>query len=119
MGAERLRELKTKRDEVVQALAKLRPLFRVPPYLYKPETIEAFQNRVREALSSDSHAIRRVYLQNLIDHIVVGEESIVLEVRAGAALAMMAASRPAAVESTGAEVLPDVVDWHARRDSNP
>jgi hypothetical protein len=119
VGAERLRELKTKRDEVVQALAKLRPLFRVPPYLYKAETIAAFRNRVHTALSSDNHAIRRVYLQNLIDHIVVGEESITIEVRAGAALAMMAASRPAAVESTGGEVLPDVVDWHARRDSNP
>jgi site-specific DNA recombinase len=119
VGAERLRELKAKRDEVVQALAKLRPLFRVPPYLYKPETIEGFQSRVRAALSSDDWGVRRVYLQNLIDHIVVGEESIVLEVRAGAALAMMAASRPASVESTGGEVLPDVVDWHARRDSNP
>lgn len=119
VGAERLRELKAKRDEVVQSLAKLRPLFRVPPYLYKPETMEGFQNRVRAALASENHAIRRVYLQNLLDHIVVGEESITLEVRAGAALAMMAASRPTPVESTGTEVLPDVVDWHARRDSNP
>lgn len=104
---------------MVQSFAKLRPLFRVPPYLYKPQTTEAFQNRVRAALSSDDHAIRRVYLQNLIDHIVVGENEIVIEARAGAALAMMAASRPASVESTGSGVLPDVVDWHARRDSNP
>ena len=67
--------------------------------------MEAFQSRVRAALSSENHAIQRVYLQNLLDHIVVGEESIVIEVRAGAALAMMAASRPSSVESTGSEVL--------------
>jgi hypothetical protein len=82
-------------------------------------TIQRFQNRLREAFLSGDRGTARVYLQNLIDHIVVGEESIVIEVRAGAALAMMAAARPASVESTGSEVLPDVVDWHARRDSNP
>lgn len=73
---------------------------------------------VRAALSSDDNAIRHAYLPNLLDHIVVGEVSIVLEVRADAALTMMVASRSPAV-STGTELLPDVVDWHARRDSNP
>lgn len=119
VGSERLRELRTKREEVARDLAKLKPLFTVPPYLYKPETTQRFQDRVREVLTSGSDAMKRVYLQNLLDHIVVGEESITIEVRAGAALAMMAASRPTSVESTGSEVLPDVVDWHARRDSNP
>ena len=42
VGAARLRELKTKRDEVVRALAKLRPLHTVPPYLYTTETIHRF-----------------------------------------------------------------------------
>ncbi len=60
----------------------------------------------------------RVYLQNLVDHIVIGEDEIVIEAKAGAALAMMAASRPAASESTAGEVLADVVDWCAPEDSN-
>lgn len=111
VGAERLRELKTKRDEVVRALAKLRPLHTVPPYLYKTETIQRFQNRLREAFLSGDRGTARVYLQNLVDHIVIGEDEIVIEAKAGAALAMMAASRPAASESTSGEVLADVVDW--------
>ena len=111
VGAERLRELKTKRDEVVRALAKLRPLHTVPPYLYKTETIQRFQNRLREAFLSGDRGTARVYLQNLVDHVVIGEDEIVIEAKAGAALAMMAASRPAASESTSGEVLADVVDW--------
>jgi len=33
----------TKRDEVVRTLAKLQPMHSVPPYLYKPETIQRFR----------------------------------------------------------------------------
>jgi len=76
-----------------------------------PTTIQRFQNRAREAFLSGDRGTARVYLQNLVDHIVIGEEEIVIEAKAGAALAMMAASRPAASESTSGEVLADVVDW--------
>jgi uncharacterized protein (UPF0147 family) len=91
VGAERLRELKAKRDEVVRTLAKLKPMHSVPPYLYKPETIQRFQARLREAFLGVDRATARVYLQNLVDHIVVGEDEIIIEARAGAALAMMSA----------------------------
>ena len=49
IGAERLRELKSKRDEVLRTLVKLKPMHSVPPYLYEPETIQRFQGRLREA----------------------------------------------------------------------
>ncbi len=103
---------------MVRALAKLRPLHTVAPYLYKTETIQRFQNRLREAFLSGDRGTARVYLQNLVDHIVVGEDEIVIEAKAGAALAMMAASRPAVSESTSGEVLADVVDWRTPEDSN-
>ena len=60
----------------------------------------------------------RVYLQNLVDQIVIGEDEIVVEAKAGAALAMMAASRSAASESTSGEVLADVVDWRPNGDGS-
>jgi hypothetical protein len=65
----------------------------------------------REAFLSGDRGTARVYLQNLVDHIVIGEDEIVIEAKAGAALAMLAASRPAVAESTSGEVLADVVDW--------
>jgi site-specific DNA recombinase len=119
VGAERLRELKAKRDEVLRTLAKLKPLHTVPPYLYKPETIQRFQGRLREAFLGGDRATARVYLHNLVDHIVVGEDEITIEARANVALAMMAESQSFHPEPTAGKVLADVVDWHARRDSNP
>jgi hypothetical protein len=89
VGAERLRELKTKRDKVLRTLAKLTPMHSVPPYLYKPETIQRFQGWLRKAFLGSDRATARVYLQNLVDHIIVGEDEIIIEARAGAALAMM------------------------------
>jgi hypothetical protein len=118
VGAERLRELKTKRDEVVRTLAKLKPMHSVPPYLYKPETIQRFQGRLREAFLGGDRATARVYLQNLVDHIVVGEDEIIIEARAGAALAMMSASSTTPPEATKGEVLAHVVDWRPRQESN-
>jgi len=55
--------------------------------------LTTFQDRLREAFLSGDRGTARVYLQNLVDHIVIGEDEIVIEVKAGAALAMMAASR--------------------------
>ena len=105
VGAERLRELKAKRDEVVRTLAKLKPMHSVPPYLYKPETIQRFQARLREAFLGGDRATARVYLQNLVDHIVVGEDEIIIEARAGAALAMMSAPGTSSPEAIKGEVL--------------
>jgi len=49
---------------------------------------------------------------------VIGEDEIVIEAKAGAALTMMAASRTAASESTSGEVLADVVEWRPQQESN-
>ena len=61
----------------------------MPPYLYKNETIQRFQNRLREAFLSGDRGTASVYLQNLVDHIVIGEDEIVIEAKAGAAVAMI------------------------------
>ncbi len=118
VGAERIRELKTKRDEVLRTLAKLKPMHSVPPYLYKPETIQRFQGRLRDTFLSGDRATARVYLQNLVDHIVVSEDEIVIEARAGAALAMMAGTPASRSEATAGEVLAHVVDWRPQQESN-
>ena len=118
VGAERLRELKAKRDDVLRTLAKLKPLHSIPPYLYKVETIQRFQLRLREAFLSGDRSTARVYLHNLVDHIVIGEDEITIEARANAAIAMMAEPRNHKAEAGPREVLADVVDWRTRHDSN-
>ena len=82
----------------------------VPPDLYKPETIPRFRGRLRDAFLSGHRATARVYLQNLVGHIVISEDEIVIEARAGAALAMMAGTPASRSEATAGEVLADVVD---------
>ena len=98
---------------VVRSLAKLKPMHSVPPYLYKPETIQRFQARLREAFLGSDRATARVYLQNLVDHIVVGEDEIIIEAHAGAALAMISAPGTSCPEAATGEVLAHVVDWRA------
>jgi len=90
----------------------------VPPYLYKPETIQRFQGRLREAFLGGDRGTARVYLQNLVDHIVVGEDEIIIEARAGAALAMMSASGTSSPEAAKGEVLAHVVDWRPNGDGS-
>ncbi|HVY26080.1 MAG TPA: recombinase family protein [Polyangiaceae bacterium] len=118
VGAERLRELRAKRDEVIRTLAKLKPLHTIPPYLYKTETIQRFQARLREAFLSGDRGTARVYLNHLVDHIVVGEDEITIEARANVAIAMMAAPTSRASGASEGVVLADVVDWRAPQDSN-
>lgn len=118
VGAERMRELKAKRDEVIRDLGRLKPLHTLPPYLYKPETIQRFQARIREAFLSGDQTTARVYLNTLVERVSVSDDEIIIDARAGAALAMMAEPRKTHPESTGGEVLADVVGWRAPQDSN-
>jgi len=118
VGAERLRELRSKRDEVIRTLAKLKPLHTIPPYLYKAETIQRFQARLREAFLSGDRGTARVYLNHLVDNIVVGEDEITIEARANVAIAMMAAPSSRASGASEGVVLADVVDWRPPVDSN-
>ena len=74
--------------------------------------------RLREAFLGGDRATARVYLQNLVDHIVVGEDEIIIEARAGAALAMKSAAGTTAPEAAKGEVLADVVDWRPQPGSN-
>ena len=111
VGAERMRDLKTKRDEVIRDLGRLKPLHTLPPYLYKPETIQRFQARIREAFLSGDQTTARVYLNTLVERVTVSDDEIIIDARAGAALAMMAEPRKSHLESTSGEVLADVVGW--------
>jgi hypothetical protein len=77
-----------------------------------------FQPRLREAFLSGDRGTARVYLNHFVDHIVVGEDEIIIEARANVAIALMAAPSSRASESTSGEVLAVVVDWCAPVDSN-
>jgi len=114
-AVQRLRELHAKLGEVEGLLEKVKPLHALPPYLYRPETIERFQERLRSAFLSGDSGVARVYLRQLIDRIVVGPDTITIEARADAAVALMAIPGGAIAqhESTDAGVLAHVVDWHA------
>jgi site-specific DNA recombinase len=111
IGAERMRELKTKRDEIVRTLGKLKPLHTIPPYLYKPEATQRFQARLREGLLSGDRATARMYVHNLVDRVGVTDDDIIIDVNAGAALAMILRPSAASPESASGEVLADVVGW--------
>jgi site-specific DNA recombinase len=117
VGTDRLRELKAKSDEVARALAKIKPLHAVPPYLYKAETIQSYRERLQQALTGD-RATARLYVHNLVERIVVSDDEITIDACAGAALAMMAQSDTATSGAAEGGVLADVVDWRTRHDSN-
>ena len=99
-------------------MGSVQRLHNIPPYLYKSETIQRFQARLREAFLSGDRGTARVYLNHLVDHIVVGEDEIIIEARANVAIAMMAAPSSRASGANEGVVLADVVDWRAPQDSN-
>ena len=102
----------TKRDEVVRTLAKLKPMHSVPPSVQTGDH-PAVPGSTTRGVPWGDRATARVYLQNLVDYIVVGEDEIIIEARAGAALAIMSASGSTSPEAIKGEVLADVVDWRA------
>jgi len=65
-----------------------------------PRPSGAFRVGYARRSSQVTRTTARVYLQNLGDHIVVGEDEIIIEARPGAALAMMSASGPTPPETT-------------------
>ena len=83
-----------------------------------PPPLQRFQARLREAFLWGDRTTARLYLQNLVDQIVVGEDEIIIEARAGAALAMMSAPGTSSPEATKGDVLADVVDWRPQQGSN-
>ena len=121
---DRLRDLKERRQAVLQKLSAVAPAPPVPPHLYRDETIARFQHRLRRAFLGDDRGIARAYLRRLIDSIVLGDDEVIIEARGEAALQVMAgrgSDQPAELttETGEARVLADVLSWRARRDSNP
>jgi hypothetical protein len=92
----------------------------IPPYLYRPETIARFQERLRTAFLSGDTGVARVYLRELVERIMVEAEAITIDARADAAVDMMAArAGEADSDRTVPEtVLTDVVSWRPRQESN-
>ena len=118
VGAERLRELRRSATRSCARWSSSSPCTRCRPTCTSPRPSSGSRlDYARRSLGGD-RATARVYLQNLVDHIVVGEDEIVIEARAGAALAMMSASGSTPPEATKGEVLAHVVDWRAPVDSN-
>lgn len=118
LALDRIRELKRHRDEAAKMLAGVERAPSVPPYLYKPETIAAFQAKLRQALLSADQGLARRYLKRLLAKVVVTRDEIVIEARPDTALEMLAAGGKPPDETAGTIFLSHVVGWRPRYDSN-
>lgn len=115
LGMDRVRELRTKRAELTETLKKVVPIQTVPPHLYKRETIESFQQLLRDVFLSGSHPMTRNYLRMLVDKIVVHEGDIEIVARTDGALTLMA-SASSGTEFTAQGAVPtSVMGWLPKR----
>jgi DNA invertase Pin-like site-specific DNA recombinase len=111
VGADRLRALKTRRDELAEAAAKVIPLRPPPPHLYTAATIARFRETVRTIFREGTETAR-LYLRFLVDEIVVNENHVEIRGRTDAVARMMAAAPPSPASlTTPAPFLATGVDW--------
>ena len=119
---DRIKELRAKFTTVKAVLDKVHALHSVPPYLYKHETIEKFQERLRRAFLSGDAGVARIYLNQLIERIVVDKDAITIDAKADAVVALMTggdateAAATTADKTLSAGVLADVAEWRPQRD---
>jgi hypothetical protein len=71
LGAERVVELKAKRTELQQTLAKIVPLRVPPPYLYSEASIAKFRASLRSIFPSNDTSLTKNYLKFLVEKIIV------------------------------------------------
>jgi hypothetical protein len=114
----KLRNLRTKRDELAASLSKIVPLRVVPPHLYAETTIKKFQTSIRELFLADDTTLTRNYLRFLLEEITVQGTEITLRGRTDAAVALLASGADAASLNRSPPVLTSVVGWRPRRDLN-
>ena len=114
----RLRELRTKHDELTAILDKIVPMRPIPAHLYSEATIRKFLEHLREMLLAPDSTMTRNYLRFLVDEITVNGPEITIHARGEAVVGLMAAGgeKPAPL-NPGEPVLTTVGGWRARRDS--
>ncbi len=121
LGAERVAELKAKRDELRQTLAKVVPLWAPPPYLYSEASIKKFQESLRTIFLSRDTSLTKNYLKFLVEKIIVNGPKVQMVTRSEAVVRMMAGANgsPAGVAERDPAVSPTFeVGWLRLQDSN-
>jgi hypothetical protein len=115
LGAERVVELKARRDELQQTLHKVVALRPPPPNLYTEASIERFQRSIRSIFLSGDNGLTKSYLRFLVDKTVVNGPHVQLHTRPDAVVQMMAAGGAAlpdpAAGHDGAHSRTSVADW--------
>ena len=122
LGADRVVELKAKRDELQQALRKVVLLRPPPPNLYTEASVTKFQNSIRSIFLSQDNALTKNYLRFLVEKIVVTGPKVQMVTRSEAVVRMMAAggaaTAGAVVEGDPAVSPTFAVEWLRLLDSN-
>ncbi len=90
LGIERLRELKARREELEETLAKVVPL-KAPPYLYTEANIRRFQADLKNIFLSARTPMTKNYLRFLVEEIVITDDRVEISLKPRSALAMMSA----------------------------
>lgn len=114
LGIDRVTELKAKRSELQQTLAKVVPLRSPPPHLYSDASIKKFQASLRSIFLSNDTSLTKNYLKFLVEKIVVTSEKVQLVTRSEAVVRMMAAGNgaPAGAAEPASAVSPSIgVGW--------
>jgi site-specific DNA recombinase len=119
--APRLRELRAERENLQHDLGNLQPLAPAPKNLLTDETIQKFQDKLRDIFISNDTPMTKNYLRFLVEEIVVFDDRVVIKAKARNAVVMMAHPEPLAM---GGANHPDPVltkggDWLRLLDSNP
>jgi hypothetical protein len=104
LGADRVVELKAKRDELQQTLRKVVVLRPPPPNPLHEASIGKFQGSIRSIFLSKDNALTQNYLRFLVDKIVVNSPQVQMVTRAEAVVRMIAAG---SMTTTGAAVKRD------------
>jgi hypothetical protein len=92
--APRLRELWAERVKLEHDLDGLQPLAPAPKNLRTDETIQKFQDKLRDIFISNDTPMMKNYLRFLVEEIVVFDDRVVIKAKARNAVVMMAHPEP-------------------------
>lgn len=116
LTAKRAQGLKAAREALFIELARVRRESTMPPTrIFKAEQVEIFGKVLREKLQDPASPFAKSYLNILVDEIVVNKDKAIMK---GSHLALVDAAQKSSAVSSG-EVPTFIMDWCARRDSNP
>lgn len=122
LGADRVVELKAKRNELRKTLGKVVLLRPPPPNLYTEASIGRFQSSIRSIFLSRDNALTKNYLRFLVEKVIIDGAHVQMVTRSEAVVQMMAAGGTTTAEPTQERdpaVSPTfVVDWLRLLDSN-